>query len=135
MLAPLRARYSPDALAISGAVVFASATVALALIPSFALVALAMFLGGIAWMTVMTTFNVIAQTAPPVMLRARALAVYILVFQGSLAIGSALWGAVAGRASVRASLLAAAVAILAGLLTALPLRLSSSEVEHAEYVA
>src|SRR5262249_28087623 len=84
MLAPLRAVYWRDALVAVGAVAFAAATMALALIPSFGLVAFAMLIGGVAWMTVMTTFNVCAQTAPPVALRARALAVYILVFQGGL---------------------------------------------------
>jgi MFS family permease len=135
MLAPLRARCSADWLAISGAVVFAAASVAVALIHSYTLVAVAMLFGGVAWMTVMTTFNVVAQTAPPLTLRARALAVYILVFQGSLAIGSAVWGAIAGRWNVSGSLLLSGAAILAGLLTAMPLRLSTQQIKDAEYVA
>jgi MFS family permease len=135
MLGSLRSRCSPDTLVTVGGIVFAAATVALALIHTFALVALAMLLGGVAWMTVMTTFNVSAQTAPPAPMRARALAVYILVFQGALAIGSAGWGAVAGRWNVRGSLLVSAVAIAVGLVTVLPLRLSTNEVEDPEYVA
>jgi len=135
MLGSLRARYSADTLAVAGSIMFAISTVALATIHSYALVAVAMLIGGVAWMTVMTTFNVCAQTAPPVELRARALAVYILVFQGALAIGSAAWGAVAGRFNVRVALLAAAVAIAAGLFTATRLKLFETRVEDAEYVA
>jgi MFS family permease len=135
LLGPLRARCSPDTLVSAGGIVFAAATAALALIHSFALVAAAMLLGGVAWMTVMTTFNVSAQTAPPLALRARALAVYILVFQGALALGSAGWGAIAGRWSVRGSLLISALAIAAGLITGFRLRLEPTAIEDAEYVA
>ncbi len=135
MFGSLRARLSPDRLVAIGASVFAGATVALAVVPFITWVAFAMFFGGVAWMTVMTTFNVSAQTAPPLTLRARALAVYILVFQGALAIGSAGWGSVASRWTVRGSLLIAAVAIAAGLLSGLRLKLSTMQVEDAEYVA
>ncbi len=131
----LRTRFSPDVLVSAGAIVFALSTVALATIRVYSLVAIAMLFGGVAWMTVMTTFNVSAQTAPPVALRARALAVYILVFQGALAIGSAGWGEVARQWDVRGSLLAAAVAIAFGLLTGVRFKLSGAPEEDAEYVA
>jgi MFS family permease len=132
---PLRARTEPDRLIAAGVVIFAAATVVLALAHQFAVVAVAMLLGGVAWLTVMTTFNVCAQTAPPTGLRARALAMYILVFQGALSIGSGAFGAIAGHYSVRASLLIAAAVMVAGLTTAPRLPLSSTLVEDAEYVA
>jgi MFS family permease len=135
LLAPLRARYSADQLVAAGGLAFAVATVGLALLHSFTLVAIAMLVGGVAWMTVMTSFNVCAQTAPPVTMRARALAVYILVFQGGLAVGSAGWGAIAGRWNVRGSLILSAIAIAVGLITGSRLRLSGTHVEDAEYVA
>jgi len=130
----LRSRYSPDVLVASGAVVFALATAALATIHHFGPVALAMLAGGVAWMTVMTTFNVSAQMAPPAWMRARALAVYILVFQGSLAAGSGTWGAIAGRVGVPISLLIAAATLVAGLATGARLPLSP-KVEDHQYVA
>jgi MFS family permease len=117
MLAPLRVHFSADQLAGTGVVVFAMATAALALLHQFLLVSLAMLIGGVAWMTVMSTFNVCAQMAPPRWLRARALAYYLLVFQGSMAIGSGVWGAIAGRIGVRSSLLLAAAMIAAGVFT------------------
>jgi hypothetical protein len=46
--------------------------------------------GGMAWMVLMSTLTVAVQTAVPAWVRARALAVYMLVFQGDMAAGSAL---------------------------------------------
>jgi hypothetical protein len=59
----------------------------------------------------------------PGWVRARALAVYLLVFQGGLAVGSALWGVVAGRLGERAALLVAAASFGLGLLAVLRWRL------------
>jgi hypothetical protein len=56
-----------------------------------------MVAAGMAWLAILTSLNVAVQTAVPRVGRARALAVYLLVFQGGLAIGSALWGVAAAR--------------------------------------
>lgn len=135
VLTPLRARYSPDRLVGGGILLFAVATLGLALIHRFTPVAAAMVAGGMAWITIMSTFNVCAQMAPPMLMRARALAFYILVFQGSLAIGSSAWGAAAGHWSVRGSLEAAALMMVAGLAVAGALRLEPKIVEDKEYAA
>jgi MFS family permease len=124
VLAPLRSRYSVDRLVAVGVVLFAIATVGLALLKTLALAAPAMLLGGVAWITVMSSFNVCAQTMPPQWMRARALAFYLLVFQGSLAVGSGVWGEVARHVGVRASLNIAAAAMLAGLAAGWRMRLS-----------
>jgi predicted MFS family arabinose efflux permease len=135
IFAPLRTRYSADRLIAAGVFFFALATAALALIHQFSWVAAAMLMGGVAWMTVMTTFNVCAQMAPPVGMRARALAIYILAFQGGLAFGSSGWGAIAGKIGVRGSLLVAVATLIAGLATGLRLPLSRTVVEDIQYVA
>jgi MFS family permease len=127
ILAPLRSRYSPDQLVASGVVLFAAATTALALLHRFAPVALAMLLGGVAWMTVMSTFNVCAQVEPPAWVRARALSYYLLVFQGALAVGSGAWGALADRFGLRVALLSAAAAMVAGLAPAIRLHLVDTQ--------
>jgi len=132
ILAPLRHRYSADHLIGTGVVIFAGATAALAMLHVYALVSLAMLVGGIAWMTVMSTFNVCAQMAPPVWLRARALGYYLLVFQGAMAIGSGCWGALAGRVGVRASLLAAAAMVGGGVFAIGRLPLSPVVMEEVE---
>jgi MFS family permease len=115
VLAPLRSRYSVDRIVAAGVLLFAIATIGLALLKTLSLAAPAMLLGGVAWITVMSSFNVCAQTMPPQWMRARALAFYLLVFQGSLAVGSGVWGEIARHVGVRASLNIAAAAMLAGL--------------------
>jgi len=114
-LAPMRSRYSVDRIVAAGVLLFAIAIIGLALLKTLALAAPAMLLGGVAWITVMSSFNVCAQTMPPQWMRARALAFYLLVFQGSLAVGSGVWGEIARHVGVRASLNIAAAAMLAGL--------------------
>jgi hypothetical protein len=85
-----------------------------------------MIFGGIAWMTLMSIFNISAQTVVPAWVRARALAIYLLVFFGGMALGSAFWGAVATRIGIQSALLCAATALIVGLIAAyfFPLRIS-----------
>jgi len=124
ILAPLRSRYSVDTIVAVGVLLFAIATMALALLKTLSLAIPAMLLGGVAWLTVMSSFNVCAQTMPPQWMRARALAFYLLVFQGSLAVGSGVWGEVARHLGVRASLNLAAAAMIAGLAAGWSMKLS-----------
>ena len=112
-----------DRRVVAGTCLFALATVALAVLGSAVLVGLAMVVAGVAWLAILTSLNVAVQTAVPRWVRARALAVYLLVFQGGLAAGSALWGVVAGRVGERTALLAAAASFGLGLLAALRWRL------------
>ncbi len=129
VLAPLRSRHSVDKIVAVGVVLFAIATIGLASLKTLALAAPAMLLGGVAWITVMSSFNVCAQTTPPQWMRARALAFYLLVFQGALAVGSGLWGEIARHLGVRASLNIAAAAMLAGLAAGWRMNLSTGSVD------
>jgi len=118
VLPRLRRAVPIDRRVVATTCLFALATVALAVVGSPVLVWLAMVLAGMAWLAILTSFNVAVQTAVPRWVRARALAVYLLVFQGGLAAGSALWGVVAGRVGERTALLAAAASFGLGLLAA-----------------
>jgi hypothetical protein len=69
---------------------------------------------GVAWLTITSTLNVAAQTTAPAWVQARALGVYLLVFQGGFAGGSALWGLVADYIGESRTLLAASAALVAG---------------------
>jgi predicted MFS family arabinose efflux permease len=134
VLAPLRSRYSVDSIVAAGVVLFALATLGLALLKTLSLVMPIMLLGGMAWITAMSSFNVCAQTVPPQWMRARALAFYLLAFQGSLAVGSGVWGEVARHVGVRASLIAASAAMFAGLGLGWRMKLSSEIVAPFEEV-
>jgi MFS family permease len=56
-----------------------------------------LLLGGMSWMTMMSTLNVAAQSALPDELRARGLSIYIVLFNGAMAFGSWMWGQAADR--------------------------------------
>ncbi|MEM8562027.1 MAG: MFS transporter [Pseudomonadota bacterium] len=81
--------------------------------PNAALVA--SVLAGLGWITVLTSLNVSAQTALPSWVRARGLSVFLMVFFGSMAVGSVIWGQVAQQFSVSAALIAAAITALIAL--------------------
>ena len=114
-LPAVRARCSTDFLVAGATISFAAVTVGLAQLPHLGLLCVAMIAGGVAWITLMACFNVAAQMAVPTWVRARALALYLLVFHGGMAAGSVLWGAVTEQAGVAVALLCAAVGLLVGL--------------------
>ena len=115
LLPKFRERLSTNQLVAAGTVVFALATVSLAAVHSFSVLAVALAGGGVAWIAVLSSLNVSAQTVTPSWVRARVMAVYLLVFMGGLAGGSAVWGFVAARVGVSTALLFAAVGLLIGL--------------------
>jgi MFS family permease len=115
MLPRVRQRITVDLLITGATVLFAVVTIALAYVREFAWVCITMAGGGIAWITLMSSFNTAAQTAVPAWVRARALAVYLLVSQGGLAAGSAVWGTVAAHVGVTTALLLAACGLVIGL--------------------
>src|SRR3954470_9725579 len=71
-----------------------------------------MLVGGVAWVSVLAPLTVAAQQASPPWVRARALALYLIVFQAGMAGGSALWGAVASRAGLNAAYFGIAAGLL-----------------------
>jgi MFS family permease len=125
ILPALKRRFSVNVLVNGGTILFAAATATLATVRIFPLLCLAMICAGVAWMSLMSSFNVIVQTSVPSWVRARVLAIYMLVFFGGMALGSAAWGAIATRIGVSQALLCAAAAMIAGLSAAwfFPLRI------------
>lgn len=124
MIGRLRQLFSPDIIATSGVVLFGLVSMLLAYLASFASVAGALIAGGMAWMSVNSTLNTSAQTSLPAWVRARALGVYLLVFQGAMALGSVLWGSIAERLGLRTTLLVAGIALLVAAAATVRLRLT-----------
>jgi predicted MFS family arabinose efflux permease/quinol monooxygenase YgiN len=127
LLPRARERLSMNDLVAAATIVFALATISLAYVRSFGLLAIALAVGGVAWIAVLSSLNVSAQTVTPSWVRARVMAVYLLVFMGGLAAGSAVWGFVAARVGVSAALLLAAVGLLIGLVASWRYRLVAEE--------
>ncbi len=114
----LRRIVGPNRLTEAGTVALALAMLMLGFGQSAAGGIAASFLAGLGWIAVLTSLNLSAQTALPNWVRARGLAISLMVFYGSMAVGAACWGQVAARSSLRTALLAAALgAILAMILT------------------
>jgi quinol monooxygenase YgiN len=126
-LPKVRRKVSTDTLVIGATLLFAAVTIVLGYIHIPALVGGSLFVGGIAWMALLSTFNVAAQTAAAAWVRARVLGVYMLAFFGGWAFGSALWGWIAGRAGISVTLLIAAVGLVAGLATGVRFKLRCAE--------
>jgi MFS family permease len=115
----LRRHLSTDRQVVIATLLFALSTLALGTVHFVPLLCLAMAAGGAGWTLFTSNVNVVALTAAAPWVRARALGTYMLVFQGSLAGGSALWGAAAGRLGQPQTLLGAALATMLGLATTL----------------
>jgi MFS family permease len=124
LLPRLRARLSVDRLIGAAALMFAGATLALAYIRFLPLLVPCLMAGGMAWLATMSSLTVAAQTASPAWVRARTLGIYLLVFQGSMAVGSLAWGALAERLGNGTALSFAALILVGGLIAPLrwPLR-------------
>ncbi|HEV2688389.1 MAG TPA: MFS transporter, partial [Bryobacteraceae bacterium] len=110
----LRHLLSPDVLVTAATVLFGLVNIALSALSSYSAVAFVLLAGGMAWMTVNSSLNTAAQTSLPEWVRARALGVYLLVFQSAMAIGAAIWGEVASQFGLRTTMLAAGIALLVG---------------------
>jgi MFS family permease len=85
-----------------------------------------MLVGGAAWITFISLINALIQNLAPDWVRARVLAIFILVYQGSYALGTAAWGAVAQRSGVGTALVYAGVGTIVTVAIALVAQLPAS---------
>lgn len=123
ILKRLRRRLSPNALSIGATLLFAAAGLALALAMNVWMAGAVMVVAGLAWIGMLTSLNVAAQLASPGWVKARALAVYLVAFQGAMTGGSILWGSVAARTDIATALTVAAAGQALGVVLALVWRL------------
>jgi MFS family permease len=112
------------ATAMFGAILLTTAT-----LHNLALLCFLMLLGGASWTVFMSLFNTMVQNLAPDWVRARVLAAYLFVFQGSVAIGSALWGLAAEHTDARVALFVSGIGIGASLLLQLSFRLPTTAVD------
>jgi MFS family permease len=114
----LRERWTSNRLLMGAIVCFSAMLLVLAWVRLLPLVWLMLGLGGAAWTQSNQNFQIAVQLAAPGFLRARAIASYLLTFQGGQAIGSAMWGSVAERVGDPLALTLAAAGLVLGLMAA-----------------
>jgi MFS family permease/quinol monooxygenase YgiN len=115
VLAAARARWTADHIVGAATLGFVAVSLVLAWSHSVALVAIALVVGGLSWIAVLSSLNASAQIALPAWVRARGMATYLLVFQGGQAAGSLIWGALATHTSTAIALSAVAVGLAGAL--------------------
>jgi MFS family permease len=124
LLQPARARWSTEAVASIAVAVLGASIVATGLVHVLGGLVVVMLVSGAAWILFISLVSAVVQMLAPDWVRARALAIFLLIFQGGMAAGSAVWGSVATRAGVGTALLWAGLGTIAttalGLVARLP---------------
>ena len=106
--AAIRQRFSCNVILAACAVAFGFASLGVVWLP-FAAATPLLMLAGMAWLLTLTTLNAAAQLSLPSWVRARGLSIYLLMFTGSQAIGSYVWGVIATRWGLDSALTCSAV--------------------------
>ena len=116
LLPRLKSRFSLEILVDCNIALFGAVSIGTALVHSYSLLLIVLLAGGIAWITLLSQLNLAARSVVPAWIEARALASYLLVFQGGTAIGSLVWGAIAAKMGLRFSLVCAGSGLFLNLL-------------------
>jgi MFS family permease len=117
VLPVFRERVPINKVFVIATVLYAASVIALGRAEGVLLLSLVLLCAGVGWITILTSLNVSAQTMAPAAVRARALSMYVLVLQGGMAAGSAVWGAMAQRTGLAVAFMVASAGLLAGLAT------------------
>ena len=108
----LLSRQPMNKVVTSGGQLWALAALMVALTGITALALLGAFCAGMAWVCVFATLSAGTQSSAPAWVRARAVSMNLVATQGCLAIGSALWGALANGVGTHWALGVSAVSVI-----------------------
>lgn len=111
----MRRLLSADRTVTAAALAFGVTLLVMAWARQFWPLILALFVGGMAWTSTTSSLNVAVQLSVPAWVQARSLGIYQMVFQGGMAIGSAVWGALAEHIGTSVALSISAAGLVAGL--------------------
>lgn len=125
-------RFSPSFLLAASSALFGLGTLAVAWWP-LAVVLPVLLIAGVAWTGTLTTLNAAMQLSAAPWVRARAIAVYLLVLLGGQGAGAFLWGAVSAMVGVGATLaIAGWLLLIVGLsVTVLPLHPETNRLDRS----
>ena len=108
-----RDRWATETIVSTGVVSLGLVILAMSALHKLSTLAAIMLVGGAAWVIFISLINALVQNLAPDWVRARVLAIFILVYQGTYALGTAAWGAVAQRSGVRTALVYAGMGTIA----------------------
>jgi MFS family permease len=126
IMQPARSRWSTEVIVSAGVVISGLVIATTAGLHRLSTLAPLMLMGGAAWVTFISLVNALVQNLAPDWVRARVLAIFILVYQGSFALGSVAWGALAQRAGIRVALVCAGIGTIGTVVLAFFARLPDS---------
>jgi MFS family permease len=121
-----RDRWTTESIVSAGVVSLGLVILAMSGLHRLSTLAAVMLIGGAAWVIFISLINALVQNLAPDWVRARVLAIFILVYQGSYAFGTAAWGAVAQRSGIRTALVYAGFGTIVTAAVALFARLPDS---------
>jgi MFS family permease len=124
-----RSRWPTDAIVSVGIAIVGLTMIAAGALRALWPLGAVMLIGGAAWISFVSLFNVQVLNQTPDWVRARVLAVSMLVFQGGVAAGSATWGAVAARAGLGSALLWAGIGTIMSTVLGFFLRLPDVSID------
>jgi hypothetical protein len=98
---------------------------------NFDILCIIMGLGGVAYITILSEFYTIGMKSAPKWIGARVLAIYLLILNGGVVVGSVLWGEIANIFGISIALSAASLALGATIITSK--RFSSSLLDNLDF--
>lgn len=107
-LPAIRARVDKTRILAAALAVYGTILAILPFLHTLALLIPLIVVGGMAWSAVVSTLNAAAQLSFPADVRARTLAIYLVVVAGGYTLGSLFWGRMADACGVRFAMAAAA---------------------------
>jgi MFS family permease len=118
----LKKKLSSSALLAVSAIAYGVGVFGVAYLPIWAVMPL-LLVAGVAWIATLTTLNSAIQLSLSHWVRARGMSIYLLVFMGSQALGSFVWGVVASHTGVATALMisVALLVVAAASVTVVPL--------------
>jgi MFS family permease len=121
-----RNRWPTESIVSTGVVMLGLVILAMSGLHRLSTLAAVIMVGGAAWVVFISLISALTQNLSPEWVRARVLAIFILVYQGTYALGTAVWGAIAQRSGVGTALVCAGVGTIVTAALALVARLPDS---------
>ena len=120
IILPRLRKASVESLITASIVLLAIVTLTMGYVREFDLACIVMGVGGVAYITILSKFYISGIKSAPKWIGARVLAVYLLVLNGGLVVGSVIWGTVANTFGIPVTFLVASLALAATIIARKP---------------